>query len=76
MINKSDTVRGLIINGEIKKALGIAKGFALGISKEDSTKMSLAYECMIYERFYKQLGTDTETAITEGINILLDLYGQ
>lgn len=76
MINKSDTVRRLIINGDYKKALGIAKGFQLGISKEESNRLILAHECMTNPRFYKELGTDTERAITDGIRVLLDLYGQ
>ena len=75
-LSKSDTVRGLVADGEYKKALNIAKGFQLGITKEDSSKMKLAYECLVYPVFYKQIGTDTETAILEGVQILVDLYGK
>lgn len=74
--NKSDTVRGLVVNGDYKKALSIVKGFRLGITKDDSNKMALAYECIVHSGFYEQLGTDTVTAIAEGIQILKDLYGQ
>jgi len=75
VISKSDTVRGLVASGEYKKALGVVKGFRLGIAKDDINKMRLAYECLVYPSFYKQLGTDTETAVNEGIQILIDLYG-
>ena len=74
--NKSDTVRRLVANGDYKKALGVARRFRLGINKEDSNKMALAYECMVRPVFYQQLGTDTATAITDGIQILVNLYGQ
>ena len=73
--NKSDTVRGLVVNGDYKKALSIVKGFRLGITKEDSSKMALAYECIVHSGFYEQLGTDTVTAIAEGIQVLKNLYG-
>ena len=76
MITKSDTVRGLVVSGEYKKALSIAKGFRLGIAKEDLNKMRLAYECLVHTEFYEQLGTDTATAITEGIKLLQKLYGK
>ena len=75
MISKSDTVRQFVADKNYKKALSIVKGFRLGIAKEDINKMRLAYECLIYPNFYEQLGTDTATAITEGIQILIDLYG-
>ena len=42
---KSDTVRRLTRSGEYKKALRIAKGFRLGITREQSDKMGIAYEC-------------------------------
>ena len=76
MVTASDKVRGLIAEGNYKKALGIVKGFRLGIDKEDLNKIKLAYESMTYKGFYEQLGTDTEAAITEGIEVLKALYGQ
>ena len=76
MINKSNTVRELISNNEYKKALSIARGFRLGISKEDSDKIKLAYECLIHPEFYQQIGTDTIKAVDEGKQILIYLYGE
>lgn len=75
-VSSSDTVRQLVSNGEYKKALRIVKGFRLGITREDSGKMKLAYECMTHPGFYEQLGTDPETAIAEGIRILKSLYAK
>ena len=75
-VKKSDIVRRLVAEGNYKKALGIVKGFRLGISREDSGKMILAYECMVYEDFYKRIGTNIEIAIADGIKILKAHYGQ
>lgn len=75
LTRKSDRVRQFVAVGEYKKALSIVKGFRLGIEPEDSGKMTLAYECMIRPSFYEQIGTNPETAITEGIQILKSLYG-
>ena len=76
LVSTSDKVRHLVAAGEYKKALKIAKEFRLGISREDSVKMSLAYENMIYPGFYRQIGIDPESAIEEGIRVLKVLYGR
>ena len=76
MISKSDTVRELVADGQYKQALGIVKGFRLGITTEDLGKIALVYECLVHKGFYEQLGTDTAGAVTEGIQILTALYGQ
>jgi len=75
-MNKTDEVRVFVENGEYKKALYLVKGFRYGIIKEDLDKMKLAYECMVHSGFYKQIGTNTSSAISEGIEILKTLYGQ
>jgi len=76
IISKSDTVRELVASNEYKKALSIVKGFQRGIIKEDLDKIRLAYECLIYPEFYEQIGTDTTTAISEGVEVLKAIYGQ
>ena len=76
MLNKSDAVRELVLTGDYKKALSIAKGFQIGITKDDSNKMALAYECLVYPRFYEEIGIDIDKAIDEGKKILEALYGE
>ena len=76
MTTKSNAVRELIVSGNYKKALSIVKGFRIGIGKEDLSKMALAYECLVHTGFYEQLGINTATAISEGIQVLKSLYGQ
>lgn len=76
MVTASEKVRELVAEGNYKKALSIVKGFRLGIAKDDLTKIKLAYESMTHTRFYEQLGTNTEAAINEGIQILVAHFGQ
>ena len=72
---KSDTVRRLTRSGEYKKALRIAKGFRLGITREQSDKMGIAYECMVHPQFYKQLGINANEKVNDGVEVLVGLYG-
>lgn len=76
MERKSDKVRRLVSGGDYKEALRIAKDFRLGITKEQSSAMKLAYECMVHGRFYRQLGYDLKQKIVDGVDVLLGLYGR
>ena len=76
MERKTEVVRSLVRSGELKQALKIAKDFRLGITKEQSSTMTRAYECMVHGRFYKQLGYDLDEKIAEGVKILVGLYGR
>lgn len=75
MERKSDKVRRLVAGGSFKEALSIAKGFRMGITKAEADAMTLAYECMVHDRFYKSLGYDLDKKIAEGIAVLNRLYG-
>ena len=72
---KSDMVRRLTRSGEYKKALRIAKGFRLGITREQSDKMGIAYECMVHPSFYEQLGINANEKVDDGVKVLVGLYG-
>lgn len=72
---KSDIVRRLTRSGDYKKALRIAKGFRLGITREQSDKMGIAYECMVHPQFYEQLGFVIDEKIDDGVKVLVGLYG-
>ena len=76
MERKSDKVRRLVAGGSFKEALSIAKGFHMGITKAEADAMTLAYECMVHDRFYKSLGYDLDQKIAEGIAVLNRLYGK
>lgn len=75
MEKKSDTVRRLTAGGDYKGALRIAKDFRLGIPKQKSDAMKLAYECMVHGDFYRQLGYNLSERIAEGQEVLMELYG-
>jgi hypothetical protein len=70
MTKKTDIVRKAVIEGDFKKALQIAKGFRIGITKEQRDIMTRAYECIVHPEFYTQLGIDVSAAIEKGINLV------
>lgn len=72
---KSDVVRRLVEAGEYQKALGIAKDFRLGINREERDAMRLAYECMVWPDFYRQIGKDVGREIKAGVEVMVMLYG-
>lgn len=75
MERKSDIVRRFVAQGDYRKALSIAKGFRLGITPEQRSTMTRAYECMVHPDFYISLGTNLPQAIDEGVSVLTKLYG-
>ena len=72
---KSDTVRRLVLSGDYKAALRIAKGFRLGIPRDDIGAMTRAYECMQHPGFFAAIGIDPDSAIDKGIRVLKTRYG-
>lgn len=70
MIKKSDIVREAVQKQDWKKALQIAKGFHIGVTKEERDKMARAYECIVHPDFYRQIGTNIPEAIEQGKTIV------
>lgn len=75
MERKSDTVRRLVAEGDFKGALKIAKGFRLGITKEQHDDMTRAFECMTSPRFYKSIGYSIDQTVRKGVATVTSLYG-
>ena len=75
MVKKTDMVREALVQGDIKKALRIAKGFRINVTASERGKMSRAYECIVHPEFYRQIGTDIPKAIAEGKEVVSRLYG-
>lgn len=69
-MTKTEVVADAIKNGDYKKALRVAKGFQIGVTQEQRRDMSVAYECMVYPDFYRQIGISVEAAIDKGIKVL------
>lgn len=76
MVKKSDVVRSLVRRGKYREALRIAKDFRLGITKEQHDSMTRGYECMLYPDFYSQIGKNAESCVKDGIETLVNLYGE
>ena len=72
-IKKTEQVRELIKQGELTKALRIAKGFKINVTKEQRDAMTRGYECIVNPRFYKSIGTDIDKAIADGIAVLNEI---
>ena len=75
LVKQTDIVREAVKAEEWKKALKIAKGFRLNVTREQRDAMTRAYECMVHPEFYRQLGTDIADAIQKGIEAVSFLYG-
>ena len=71
---KTDKVRRLIREGDLKGALRIAKCFRLGVTPEQRHTMAMAYECLVHPEFYVQLGHNPEKWVAKGREILLQRF--
>ena len=67
---KTERMRKAYSAGDYKTALWLAKGFRIGVSNEDRHAMSLAYECLVRPRFYREVGCDVNAAVRCGIDTL------
>lgn len=76
LVKKTDIVREAVAAGQWKKALSIAKGFRLGLTKDQRDDMTRAHECLVDPRFYASLGMDTDMIVAKGVETVRQLYGQ
>lgn len=74
MVKKTEQVRKMVAQGQYKEALRIAKGFRLGITQEQSSTLTRAYECMIHPDFYRSIGKNIQECIDGGVAVLHELY--
>ena len=72
---KAQDVRRLIAEENYKAALNGAKNFRIGVTKEQRSEMSRAYECIVHPAFYQQLGKNIDECIKSGIAVLLEVAG-
>lgn len=69
-MKKTETVKMLIEQGEVVKALRIAKNFRINVTASQRDAMTRGYECMVNPRFYRSIGTDIDEAIEAGIETM------
>lgn len=74
---KVERVKELVKEGKLDKALSIVKNFKreIGITKEELKQVVIAYECLNYPEFYKQLNKNIEEEVNKGYEILKRVYG-
>ena len=75
MAKKTQIVKDLVRQGQYKEALRIAKGFRLGITREQSDTMVRAYECMVHPEFYRSIGKNIQECIDGGVSVLCQVFG-
>ena len=75
MLKKTQMVKDLVRQGQYKEALRIAKGFRLGITREQSDTMVRAYECMVHPEFYRSIGKNIQECIDGGVSVLCQVFG-
>lgn len=75
MEQKTNQVRRMVATGDYKGALKIAKGFLLGITKDDSDAMRRGYEAMWNPAFYQSIGMNPVEVAQNGVNTVIRLYG-
>lgn len=73
MKTKNQEVRELVSRGEYKKALQICKDWNY-TSPSYGPILRRGYECLMYPRFYKQLGLDPTYEYQKAVDILLKVY--
>lgn len=65
MKTKAQQARELFNTGDHKGALRLAKGFKLGLTKDEQKTLGTGYECMVNPSFYQQLGKDPAQCIEQ-----------
>jgi hypothetical protein len=60
---------------DYKGALKIAKDFFYGLTKEQKSTVTRAYECYVWPHIYKQLGKDLREYKILGVEVLEEVYG-
>jgi len=73
METKNALVRRLVADKEYKKALQICKEWGY-VNPTHREVLRLGYECLMYPRFYKQLGYDCDKCYHEAITVLELVY--
>jgi len=72
---KAHAVRQFIADKNYKAALLGARTFRIGVTAEQRSIMSRAYEAIVHQRFYQQLGKNINECIDEGVAVLKEVVG-
>lgn len=72
-MSKTELVKQFLAQGKVKEALREAKDFRIGVSKEQRSLMTRAYECIVHPDFYKSIGKDVQECISIGLKTLVEV---
>lgn len=77
MKTKTETVRELVLEGKLEKALKIAKDFkkTYNITMEELSTLKLGWECLKRPDIYIQLNKDVDLEVKKALEILVRIYG-
>lgn len=73
-VTKTYRVKDSMKKGNWKNAFKLAKTFKLGITIEQQEVIKRAYECILYPRFFTQIGINVSEAINDGKKTLFSIY--
>jgi hypothetical protein len=71
-LNKTQTLRILVEQGERRGALSIAATFRMGLTRAQQAIIKKGYECHHFGDTYRQMGVDPEAAIEAAWNLLVN----
>lgn len=74
MVTKTELAVQAFHAGDTAKALKLASGFKLGITKQQSTVLKRGYECLHYPDTYRQLGKDPAACVAEATALFNQLF--
>lgn len=74
LVSKNQQVRDLVKIKEYKKALQICKDWDYK-DPEHRRILRTGYDCLMYPKFYEQLGYDVKSKYDEAVRVLEELYG-
>jgi len=70
---KAQDVRAKIEAGDYKSALRGAKDFHIGVSAEQRSVMSRAYEAIVHPEFYRRIGKNIDECVQAGVTVLQEV---
>ena len=75
MVTKTSQAVKMFNQGLLKEALSLFKTFRIGFTKEEKRILEIASDCLNgRSSFYKQIGVDTEKAVSDSQLIIKAKY--
>ena len=72
---KTEQAMFLYKSGDLRKALGIVKGFRIGLSDVDRRTLQIAYEVLQgHGEFYRQIGINPQDVVEKAKAVLKKLF--